>query len=60
MTVEQARAAGMGSVSLDLLYDVPGQTAASWQATIESALALAPDHLSLYAFSFSTTPTPRA
>ncbi len=50
-TVEAARAAGIGSISLDLLYDVPGQTAASWQATIESALALAPDHLSLYALS---------
>jgi coproporphyrinogen III oxidase-like Fe-S oxidoreductase len=41
----------MGSVSLDLLYDVPGQTEASWAATLDGALALDPDHLSLYALT---------
>jgi oxygen-independent coproporphyrinogen-3 oxidase len=50
-TVRSARAAGMASVSLDLLYDVPGQTLASWQATLDAALALEPDHLSLYALT---------
>ncbi len=50
-TVAEARAAGIGSVSLDLLYDVPGQTAASWDATLAAALDLAPDHLSLYALT---------
>jgi oxygen-independent coproporphyrinogen-3 oxidase len=49
--VADARAAGIGSVSLDLLYDVPGQTVASWAATLEEALALDPDHLSLYALT---------
>jgi len=46
--VAGARAAGIGSVSLDLLYDVPGQSVATWEATLRAALALAPDHLSLY------------
>jgi len=46
--VAGARAAGIGSVSLDLLYDVPGQSVAAWEATLRAALALAPDHLSLY------------
>ena len=50
-TVAQARAAGAASVSLDLLYDVPGQTAASWTRALEAALALEPDHLSLYALT---------
>lgn len=50
-TVSAARAAGIGSVSLDLLYDVPGQTVASWAATLDAALWLEPDHLSLYALS---------
>ena len=46
--VAGARAAGIGSVNLDLLYDVPGQSVAAWEATLRAALALAPDHLSLY------------
>ena len=36
----QARAARFESVSLDLLYDVPGQTVGAWRATLEAALAL--------------------
>ena len=49
--VEAARAAGIGSVSLDLLYDVPASTEAGWAAVLETALALKPDHLSLYALT---------
>jgi putative oxygen-independent coproporphyrinogen III oxidase len=49
--VVQARAAGIGSVSIDLLYDVPGQTLESWGRSLEAALALKPDHLSLYALT---------
>jgi oxygen-independent coproporphyrinogen-3 oxidase len=49
--VADARAAGIGSVSLDLLYDLPGQTVAAWEATLRAALALGPDHLSLYALT---------
>jgi coproporphyrinogen III oxidase-like Fe-S oxidoreductase len=50
-TVRAGRAAGIGSVSLDLLYDIPGQTEASFGATLDAALALEPDHLSLYALT---------
>lgn len=49
--VEEARAAGMPSVNLDLLYDAPDQTLAAWMETLEAALALEPDHLSLYALT---------
>jgi oxygen-independent coproporphyrinogen-3 oxidase len=49
--VAEARAAGIPSVSLDLLYDVPDQTLVGWIDTLEAALALAPDHLSLYALT---------
>jgi len=38
-------------VSIDLLYDVPGQTLASWTETLEAALALGPDHVSAYALT---------
>jgi oxygen-independent coproporphyrinogen-3 oxidase len=34
--------------SFDLIYGRPGQTAESWRAELERALALAGDHLSLY------------
>lgn len=50
-TVAQARATGATSISLDLLYDVPGQTPTTWQASLDAALALEPDHLSLYALT---------
>jgi len=49
--VAAARDAAIGSVNLDLLYDVPGQTEASWAASLRAALALVPDHLSLYALT---------
>lgn len=50
-TVRAARAAGIESLSLDLLYDVPGQTLDSWSRSLDAALALAPDHVSLYALT---------
>jgi putative oxygen-independent coproporphyrinogen III oxidase len=50
-TVAAARAAGIGSISLDLLYDIPGGSLATWATTLDSALALEPDHLSLYALT---------
>lgn len=46
-----AREAGIASVSLDLLYDIPGGSIAGWTQTLEAALALEPDHLSLYALT---------
>ncbi len=49
--VDEARAAGIDSVSLDLLYDIPGQTLAAWIATLDAAIEVAPDHLSLYALT---------
>jgi oxygen-independent coproporphyrinogen-3 oxidase len=48
LTVQQARAAGFDNLSLDLIYGLPGQRLASWQRTLERALALAPEHISLY------------
>ncbi|UDY34385.1 radical SAM family heme chaperone HemW [Dermatobacter hominis] len=47
--VAAARAAGIASVSLDLIHGTPGETAADWERTLDAALALAPDHLSAYA-----------
>ena len=46
-----AREAGFGNVNLDLIYGLQGQTMAGWQTNLETALALGPDHLSLYALT---------
>ncbi len=49
--VAEARAAGFQSVSLDLLYDAPGQSSDAWSSTLDAALSLAPDHVSAYALT---------
>ena len=49
--VGEARAAGIGSVSVDLLYDVPEQTEAVWAATLDGVLELGVDHVSAYALT---------
>jgi len=49
--VSGAREAGIGSISVDLLYDVPDGSLATWLASLDAVLALGPDHLSLYALT---------
>jgi oxygen-independent coproporphyrinogen III oxidase len=46
--VRAARAAGFDNLSFDLMFWLPGQTLAAWSRTIDEAIALAPDHLSMY------------
>ena len=46
--VRAARAAGFDNLSFDLMFWLPGQTRESWRRTIEDAIVLAPDHLSIY------------
>jgi oxygen-independent coproporphyrinogen III oxidase len=46
--VAAARAARFDSVSLDLMFAVPGQTQASWRRTLHAAIALGVDHCSAY------------
>ncbi|MGN0990651.1 MAG: radical SAM family heme chaperone HemW, partial [Candidatus Ventricola sp.] len=46
--VRMAREAGFENLNLDLILGLPGQTAIQWKDTLESAIALAPDHLSCY------------
>lgn len=47
--VAWARSAGFEQVSLDLIYGAPGETDDDWRATLDSALAAGPDHVSAYA-----------
>ncbi len=47
--VSAARSADFDNLNLDLIYGVPHQTLANWETTLRQALALKPEHLSLYA-----------
>ena len=46
--VRDARTAGFRNLSFDLMFWLPGQSLDSWRRTISRAIALEPDHLSLY------------
>jgi oxygen-independent coproporphyrinogen-3 oxidase len=46
--VRDARAAGFRNLSFDLMFWLPGQSLESWSRTVDRAIALEPDHLSLY------------
>jgi len=46
--VELALLAGFRTVSLDLIYGLPGQDEAAWRRELDAAVALGPDHLSCY------------
>lgn len=42
------RDAGFENRSLDLMFGLPGQSLEQWNASLDQALALEPDHVSLY------------
>ena len=46
--VEQAVGCGFHTVSVDLIYGLPGQTADQWRRELAKAAALSPHHLSCY------------
>jgi oxygen-independent coproporphyrinogen III oxidase len=46
--VGAARAAAFQNISLDLMMWLPNQTVDQWMVSVERAIALAPEHLSLY------------
>lgn len=49
--VEASRRLGFLSISMDLIYGLPHQTAARFGATIERVLEMRPDRLSLYSYA---------
>jgi len=46
--VSSARTAGIDNLSVDLIFGLPGQTMQRWADTMELALNLEPEHISLY------------
>lgn len=46
--IKAARRAGFANINLDLMYGLPGQSAADWQESLAQALAHGPEHLACY------------
>jgi oxygen-independent coproporphyrinogen-3 oxidase len=49
--VALARTSGFGSINVDLMYGLPHQTLASFEATLEQVYALNPDRLALFHYA---------
>src|SRR6266566_2225170 len=48
LAVAEARAAGFDNISLDLMMWLPQQSVSEWLESVDQAVALDPEHLSLY------------
>ena len=51
-TFRLLRLSGFENLNLDLMFGLPGQTLAQWEASLQRALALQPDHLSTYCLTY--------
>jgi oxygen-independent coproporphyrinogen III oxidase len=49
--ITEARRAGFDNLGLDLIFGIPGQTPADWEATLRTALSFGPEHVSAYALT---------
>jgi oxygen-independent coproporphyrinogen-3 oxidase len=49
--IEAARAAGMRSVSIDLIYGLPRQTLAGFERTLRTVIDARPDRLAVYGYA---------
>jgi oxygen-independent coproporphyrinogen-3 oxidase len=47
-----ARAAGFANIGLDLIFALPGQTLRQWKSDLDRAIALRPEHISLYSLTY--------
>lgn len=47
-SIEQSLAAGIGIVSLDLIFGLPGQSSIAWRHSLELACGLGAQHISCY------------
>jgi oxygen-independent coproporphyrinogen-3 oxidase len=47
-TFQQARAAGFGNINVDLMFGLPRQSLRQWEDSLQQALNLEPEHISLY------------
>lgn len=52
---DHIRAAGFSRFNLDLMYGFAGQSTASWQATLDHAIRLDPEYVTLYRMRYKLT-----
>ena len=50
--VERLRQAGIGNISIDLMYGFPGETIDDWEYDIKNALSLNIEHISAYSLMY--------
>jgi putative oxygen-independent coproporphyrinogen III oxidase len=46
------RAAGLSNINIDLMFGLPGQTVDQWRRTLETTIALEPEHISTYCLTY--------
>ena len=51
-SVRTLREAGMPAVNIDLMFSIPGLSFDDWRQTLETAIALQPDHISAYNLTY--------
>lgn len=49
--VRLVREAGIDNLNLDLIFGLPGQAMTDWQDSLQKAVSMSPEHLSLYALT---------
>jgi len=51
-TITDCRQVGLNNINLDLIFAIPGQTADNWNYSLEQAVSLLPEHLSIYNLTY--------
>ena len=51
MCYEIARKIGFGNINIDLIFGIPGQTTENWKSTLNGAIELKPEHISIYSLT---------
>lgn len=51
-TFQILREAGIGSLNIDLMFSIPGQTLEVWSQSLDTTLCLQPDHVSAYNLNY--------
>jgi len=46
-----ARKAGIENISIDMLYNIPGQTVKAWLNDLETVVEMKPDHIAMYSLT---------
>jgi putative oxygen-independent coproporphyrinogen III oxidase len=46
------RKAGFSNINIDLMFALPGQTPDQWRTTLETTIALGPEHISTYCLTY--------